>query len=100
MSLKNEIENICIEDGAKGLALMARKLGYRSAFAQLAFGNGATASDLFDFFEDNPGAVEAVINWVVDRNQDVDGQPLDEDEEDDDVFDGDIEEANRYTVGD
>jgi|HubBroStandDraft_5_1064220.scaffolds.fasta_scaffold217779_1 hypothetical protein len=74
-----------------------------AAFAQLAFGNGATASDLFDFFEDNPGAVEAVINWVVDivlLIERLSVNILVSEEDDEEVFDGDIEEANRYTVGD
>jgi hypothetical protein len=98
MSLLSEIENLRTDQGAKTLAKMARLLGYHSPLAQLAFGNGATASDLFDFFEDNPGAVEAVIDWVIDQNRDKDGNSLDD--EDDEVFDGDLEGANKYTISD
>jgi hypothetical protein len=68
MTTRREIEDTDTQHGAEGLALMARKLGYRSRFGQLAFNNGATASDLFEFFDDNPGAVEAVVQWVLDEH--------------------------------
>lgn len=54
-------------EGVKTLSLVARGLGYKSIFGQLDFGNGSTASDLFEFFDDNPGAVEAVLTCVIEN---------------------------------
>ena len=51
----------------EALALVCQKIGYKSSFAQLSFNNGATASDLFEFFDDNPGAIEAVLNWILEH---------------------------------
>jgi|HubBroStandDraft_6_1064221.scaffolds.fasta_scaffold22206_8 hypothetical protein len=78
MVTRKDVENCgqTVED----LALLARKLGYRSRFGQLVFNNGATASDLFDFFEDNPGAIEAVLTWVLDHGCTRDGDPIEDDE--------------------
>ena len=86
MSVRDEIESIRSESGAEGLAMAARLLGYRERFGQLIFNNGATASDLFAFFDDNPGAVEAVLTWILDEGRTRDGEPLEdaEDEEGDD----------------
>ena len=91
MAKKNvarEIENIRSESGAEGLAKMSQLLGYKSRFGQLMFNNGATASDLFEFFEDNPGAVEAVINWALENHpnaqDDVEDEECNEDEEEED----------------
>lgn len=83
MTTRKEIESIRPESGAEGLALMARKLGYESRFGQLMFNNGATASDLFEFLDDNPGAVEAVLQWVLDEGRTRDGEELEDQEEDD-----------------
>ena len=84
MTTRSEIEEINPEGGAQALAMMARRLGYVSHLAQLGFPNGATASDLFEFFDDNPGAVEAVVEWVLDRGRTRDGDELTEDDEEDD----------------
>lgn len=79
------------------LALLARKLGYKRDWGQLDLGNGATASDLFDFFEDNPGAIEAVLNWLLEQGCDSDGNriedPDDTDEEEDEEEEDDTEEG-------
>jgi hypothetical protein len=83
MANRKEIENIRPDKSTEGLALMARKLGYRSRFGQLQFDNGASVSDLMEFFDDNPGAVEAVIEWVLDEGRDRDGNALEDGEEDD-----------------
>lgn len=83
MATRKEIEEIRTEGGAEELARMAQLLGYRARFGQLTFNNGATATDLFDFFEDNPGAVEAVVQWVLDSGCNRDGSLLDEDDDED-----------------
>lgn len=81
---RREIEDTRSEGGAEALAAMARLLGYREQWGQLQFNNGATASDLFAFFDDNPGAVEAVVNWVLEEGRTRDGEQLrDEDDEED-----------------
>ena len=67
---------------------MARLLGYDDPFGQLAYADGSVVGDLLDFFEDNPGACEAVIDWVLDFGHDRDGNELEDDsdgKEDDDV---------------
>lgn len=50
------------------LCKMAELMGYkdsgRFAINQLQCNNGAFVSSLLRFFEDNPGAVEAVHEWV------------------------------------
>ncbi len=55
------------DQSSEGLAMLARRLGYRSRMGQLVMRNGATASDLFEFLDDNPGACEAVIDWVLEE---------------------------------
>lgn len=54
-------------EGRQGLVMMAKLangLGYKDQqyYGQLA--PQASIGDLMEFFEDNPGAVEAVVNWV------------------------------------
>lgn len=72
---KNIISNMRVRN-LEDLALLVRDLGYKSELHQLQFRNGASASDLFDFFEDNPGALEAVVDWIHENYGD------EEDEED------------------
>ena len=70
---------------------MAELLGYRdSAFGQLQFPNGCFASSLFDFFRDNPAAVDAVVNWVLEEGETRDGEDIHEEyEEENDEDDPD-----------
>ena len=88
MASRKDVEEIRSDSGSKGLATLARMLGYHERNGQLDMGaeNGATASDLFAFLDDNPGAVEAVLMWVLDEGCHRDGSPLEEEEieEDDD----------------
>jgi hypothetical protein len=50
------------------LCKMAELMGYKEsggfAINQLQCSNGAFVSSLLRFFEDNPGAIEAVHDWV------------------------------------
>jgi hypothetical protein len=79
MADRSEIEDT--KHTVEALAKMARDLGYKSSAGQLYFNNGATASDLFEFFEDNPGACQAVVEWVLENGRDRDGNPLESEED-------------------
>ena len=86
MANVNDIENT--RDNAAGLAKMAELLGYgRDEIDQLRLENGAYASSLLAFFDDNPGAVEAVVNFVLDNGKDRDGNDLEEDDDEEDNAD-------------
>ena len=79
MSLRKEIEET--KQTTKGLCKMARLLGYQDPFHQLINDDGTVVGDLLEFFEDNPGACEAVIEWVLEEGRTRDGEPLDDDED-------------------
>ena len=66
-----------------GLCGLARKLGYKDPAYQLANSDGTIVGDLLCFFDDNPGACEAVIEWVL-TNQKILNVVEDEDEEETD----------------
>lgn len=68
-------------DTVEEFALICKKLGYQSKFTQLDFNNGASATNLFDFFSDNPGAISALKDWIIDNKEHF-VQLTDEDEED------------------
>jgi len=80
MGLRNDIENA--KQSAEGIALVARKLGYTEAWEQLQFRNGASATNLIEFLDDNPGACEAILQWILDEGCTRDGEKI-EDEDDD-----------------
>lgn len=63
------------------LCLLVRKLGYRGVADQLLIGNGAAVSDLIEFLEDNQGAIEVIVQWIVDEGCHRDGEPIDDEEE-------------------
>lgn len=50
--------------GVSDLAKMAEALGYGYGVNQLLLNNGCFVSSILNFFEDNPGAIEAVYDWV------------------------------------
>jgi hypothetical protein len=78
MANKDEIECMNIYN-AEGLCQLAEMLGYgKGPINQLQCRNGAFVTSLLDFFNDNPGAIEAVQQFVV-KNADV--FCLDEEEE-------------------
>lgn len=70
---RSDVENAKVS--VEGMADLACKMGYKEKWGQLQFNNGASATDLFNFFEDNPGAIEAVYNWVLEHS------PLEEESE-------------------
>lgn len=48
-----------------GLCGVASKLGYGNGpLQQLMNSDGTSATNLIEFFEDNPGAVQAVFEWI------------------------------------
>ncbi len=70
----------------EGLCGLAAKLGYRDPCQQLINNDGSCIGDLLTFFEDNPGAVAAVVEWVLDNGDcydltDEDESELEEDED-------------------
>lgn len=85
---------------AAELCAFVEKLGYRDQLnGQLQFANGAFASSLLDFFNDNPGAIEAVQQWVLNNpsllaqaDDDEENEPDDFDDEKDDDDDDDYDD--------
>lgn len=53
--------------GFENLCKLVRAIGYRDPLNQMQFRDGCIG-DLMVFFEDNPGAIEAVINWIAEEN--------------------------------
>lgn len=82
----------------EGFALVCRKLGYKSEFGQLDFGNGTTASDVFEFFEDNPGAIEALLNWVVEHKTSFDQLVGNEGYDNEDLIDMVVSEGKLAAI--
>jgi hypothetical protein len=88
MTTRKSIEDLNESSGSKKAAALAYLLGYTArGFSQLHMGcstreaSGASATSLFDFLDDNPGAVEALIEWVLNEGCDSDGEELtDEDQ--------------------
>jgi hypothetical protein len=64
MASKKEVENLPLRTSSD-LCKLAEMLGYDYSGGQLQCDNGAFASSLLDFFDDNPGAMIAVQEWVM-----------------------------------
>lgn len=83
MANRDKIESMNIYN-AEGLCQLAEMLGYgKGPLNQLQCSNGAFVTSLLDFFNDNPGAIEAVQQFVV-KNADVFCLDEDDEEEEDD----------------
>lgn len=65
----------------KGLCKLACELGYKDPFYQLTNSDGSVVGDLLLLLEDNPGACEAIINWLAENYSDSD-ESEDSDDED------------------
>lgn len=76
---RSEVEST--KQTLKGLCGLARKLGYKDPYHQLHNDDGTVVGDLLEFFEDNPGACEAVIEWVLDEGGPRDGSKLIDDDD-------------------
>ena len=72
MSRRKEIEQLEIGNGSASLDRLGRILGY---------------PDHYEFLRDNPGAVEAVINWALEIGTDRDLESIDDDLDDEDSED-------------
>lgn len=67
MATIKELEDINPRTAAD-LCKIAEILGYRrQTGGQLACKNGAQVSSLLDFIDDNPGLIEAMMNWTFDN---------------------------------
>ena len=84
MASRKEVENLHLHK-SDGLCELAEILGYRQtgrfAINQLQCANGAFVSSLCHFFDDNPGAMEAVRDWILqecDLEEDVDEEEEEE----------------------
>lgn len=84
----NSSDILDTRDTVKGLCKLASKLGYKDPCHQLANSDGSVVGDLLCFFEDNPGACQAVIDWTYDHAKSI----LADDYEEDEDEDGDDEE--------
>lgn len=51
------------EKGVENLARLSRILGYRDPMNQLYFADGCIG-DFLTFLADNPGAQEAIVDWI------------------------------------
>lgn len=86
-----KIENMNLRR-SEDLCKLAELIGYGDKWGQLQCNNGAFVSSLLAFFDDNPGAMEAVQTFIIenidsyelsDELTEDDGEGEDEEEEDD-----------------
>lgn len=68
--------------GVSNLCKLVSLLGYRDPFQQGQLSDGGCFGDLICFLEDNPGAMEAVVDWIR-ENHDEEIEEDDEEEEGD-----------------
>ncbi len=69
MATQKEIENLNLVR-SQDLCKLAEMLGYsRGVIGQLQNNNGIFVSSLLDFFDDNPGAMGAVAEWVLEHHK-------------------------------
>lgn len=66
MLTKTQAENFSIKTTDQ-LCSFIEKFGYRKEPKQLQCKNGAYVSSLLHFFADNPGAMEAIQQFIVDN---------------------------------
>lgn len=93
----HEQEHLNSYEGRRGVITLARTvraLGYKDFQGFGSLGNGACIGDLIEFFEDNSGAIQAVIEWIetqrsVEWHESVESQLEMDDEEDDEDEDED-----------
>ena len=64
-------ENLYRNEGRQGVintCKIVRALGYKDPNYSMQLDRGAYLSDLLLFLEDNPGALEAIGDWIRDQN--------------------------------
>jgi hypothetical protein len=74
---RSEIENVTLRNSAD-LCKLAEQLGYRGS---------SSVSSLLSFFDDNPGAMETVAEWVLNNLAEEDDDDDDEEEDVDETGD-------------
>lgn len=83
----NQLNNNEGRRGVVKLCKLAAALGYKDPLYYGQLERGATLGDLLCFLEDNPGVIEAVVDWIKEQNVDewraeLEGQlPSDSDDE-------------------
>src|SRR3989304_5476465 len=69
MATIKEIENLQLNN-SQDLCKLAELIGYKNGVCQqLQNKNGSFVSSLLDFFDDNPGAMEAVTEGVMEHHK-------------------------------
>lgn len=68
---------------SQDLCKLAEMLGYGDRFGQLQNENGSFVSSLLNFFDDNPGAMTTIADWVIDNHdlpdeEEPDDEPMPE----------------------
>jgi hypothetical protein len=64
-------ENLHRTEGRRGvenLCQVVRAVGYRDPMYWGQLSNKAAVGDLLLFLEDNPGAIEAMFNWIMEQD--------------------------------
>jgi hypothetical protein len=55
--------------GVENLCRLVNTMGYQDAMHRGQFAQDGCHGDLIEFLSDNPGAIEAIINWIGDQDQ-------------------------------
>lgn len=56
--------------GVENLCKLSTVIGYKDPMHFGQFSNGSSIGDLIALLEDNPGAIEAVVNWMGEQTVD------------------------------
>jgi hypothetical protein len=56
--------------GVQNLCKLTGAIGYRDRMNRMGYYGDAPLGNLIDFLEDNPGAMEAIVNWIGEQNND------------------------------
>jgi len=67
---RDEKKMHCMEGstGVENLCRLVNTMGYQDAMHRGQFAQDGCHGDLIEFLSDNPGAIEAIINWIADQN--------------------------------
>lgn len=91
---RNNVHHMEGSEGVKNLCKFVRTLGYKDPMCRMQLSHDAAIGDLLYFLEDNPQAIEAIIEFVDDNAKvypDENGDE-DEDEDEDDIEDHEDED--------
>jgi len=77
---RSEVEKMNLRR-SDDLCKLVEGLGYNTEPRQLQCNNGAYVSSLLHFFDDNPGAMEALQEWVLENSDLEEGEEEEDDEE-------------------